>query len=49
MSRILVVDDDDKFRHAIVKTLGEEGYEVVAARDFRRGPISIEEFRNVGP
>ena len=43
MSRILIMDDDDKFRYAIVKILGEEGYEVVDAHDFRRGLDLIED------
>ena len=43
MSRILIVDDDDTFRYAIVKILGDDGYEVVDAHDFRRGLDLIED------
>lgn len=35
-TRVLVVDDDDAFRYAMVKMLAEAGYEAVEAPDYRR-------------
>ncbi len=34
--RVLVVDDDDAFRYATVKLLGEAGFEAVEAPDYRQ-------------
>lgn len=35
--RVLVIDDDDQFRHGLCQLLEVEGYEVVGARDGREG------------
>src|SRR5262245_5044001 len=37
MSRILVVEDEDKLRRALQRGLSEEGYEVVALEDGESG------------
>lgn len=37
MSRILLVDDDDPFRHMLAITLTKMGHEVMEARDGREG------------
>ena len=35
--RILLIDDDDQFRHGLCQLLEVEGYEVIGARDGREG------------
>ena len=37
MRRILIIDDDDEFRHILRKTLERAGYEITEAADGREG------------
>jgi CheY-like chemotaxis protein len=36
-ARVLVIDDDDAFRYAMVKMLVQAGFEAVEAPDYRQG------------
>ncbi len=42
MSRILVVEDDDATRYAMVKTLVAAGYDVAQANDYRDALLILE-------
>jgi DNA-binding response OmpR family regulator len=48
MPRILLVDDDDVFRYAILRFLESEGYEVAEAHDYRRALDVIEDRKPLG-
>ena len=47
MSRILVVEDDDATRYAMVRTLAAAGYEVAEAKDYRDALPILEDKRRV--
>ena len=41
--RILVVDDDDGFLYAVSKTLSDAGFEIEAAKDYRKALAVLED------
>ena len=43
--KVLVVDDDRRWREGVIEILGQEGYNVLGAEGFREGGRAIEEFK----